>query len=1359
MTTKSHKNLEEKTTPKSVAGGDSKSQDLDIIRKNLAKRSLHVKFDLDDTGYQPIEKIGIGAYGVVCSAIHKESSDRVAIKKIPYVFEALAIAKRTYREIKILKHFKHDNIISIREILKPKESFQNFKDIYVVFDLMESDLHRIIYSEQPLTEEHIRYFLYQILRGLKYIHSANVVHRDLKPSNLLVNEDCHVRIGDFGMARGVNCQPEEPSHYMTQYVATRWYRAPEILLSLLEYGTAVDMWSVGCIFAEMLGRKHLFPGKDYLTQVKLVLGLLGTPSESVLKNCQNDVLRRIIRSLDHRKPMPWTTLFPKGSKKALDLLGKMLVINPADRITVERALKHPFLSKYHDPDDEPICVPSFEFDFEKELLHMDSEQLRDVIYKEIMEFHQPRTPTLSFLACLRPAPKTEEALEERGEGGGGGGVMSASLKDQLQAVMSSMSARAEGKGEATGVRTSGAFAQEVHANSAKPPLAPDIPQATQTLEQIVAAQPPSPEDGEVFKKPPEKAATKKSPVSVETTNLQLPSCLSDVEMLSAQSTDGSKAMDTQTPRPPGGEKQERDKETKPAEKKGPENKTISEDTKALVKQALLSHRHRTESCGDEDKPRPVTAAQRQREREEKRKKKRDSKMKKMQEKKKEVPQRVELSDADKELLARWSSMQKKETWAAATPQTTSASQSTPPLPTIVYLQQANPATPSPPQGPPGLSPPHPAPTSTPPSVLPAGLVGGLVAGQMAVGPGQVMVPHASLPQTVGLPGGHLQITQTQAEALKEALQLSQGAIVSAERRQSGEGGGVCGDAAALPDTRPVHTPPQGAASHDAATRLSPPALPPDPSRSPHHNSASPSSLHQHASSHSPHTFTPPDSCPPSDMLFSKTLAGQTNFTHTNFPQGTNNVGADSDQLPQNLAEFLERHCQKPDPGNSLAGRSGGGASETFPSGNFQTSDIKMNAFGDSPAVSHQAAVNSGMEKLKSEEPGFAPCQYFPTVVKPDTEFSDKTLVTQPLQDTSHLKTHMNPSPAACSFQNTAFSVSSSSGSLCYSGQTPSVAGTVPPPPSYFLPSNTAGVPFGGHSVQGGAQGLPFSSQGSVDSSSHITVPFSRYSDTAIDFHMLGSRDVGNVQGAFGVGSHTALSHGAMGPHPGLTQVTVGSHPGLGHVSVGPHPSLAPASVSPHQNPVPPQGVMAPPDSFPPQQHPSFLPMQTSASASHPAVHHAHLPQHLHHHLPATHHPDPTTATPSHPVTGSQGRRRGPDLRVSAPKPEGVDMVAVLSSKLSSIFPPSLSLTPKGTGAGYGVGMDMDVLMADAADNAGRGAELSPLSSSLLADWLDLSGNISQADLDALAQDFGMTSPMAMSYTDFHSSGNNNNTWG
>ena len=175
-------------------------QDPVAVRNFLAlkKKSYDIKFDLENTDYEAIEKIGSGAYGVVCSAVHKKTKEKFAIKKIPNIFEQITIAKRTYREIKILKHFKHDNIISIYEILGPTETSSPMNDIYIVLDLMESDLHRIIHSHQELTEEHLKYFLFQLLRGLKYIHSANVLHRDLKPSNLLVNENCELKIGDFG---------------------------------------------------------------------------------------------------------------------------------------------------------------------------------------------------------------------------------------------------------------------------------------------------------------------------------------------------------------------------------------------------------------------------------------------------------------------------------------------------------------------------------------------------------------------------------------------------------------------------------------------------------------------------------------------------------------------------------------------------------------------------------------------------------------------------------------------------------------------------------------------------------------------------------------------------------------------------------------------------------------------------------------------------------------------------------------------------------------------------------------------------------------------------------------------------------
>ena len=235
----------------------------------IKDKNYEVKFELD-TRYKIIESIGNGAYGVVCSAVDASSDSKVAIKKISRAFDVLTTAKRTYRELKILKHFKHDNIISIKNILAPPEDLDKFQDVYVVLDLMETDLHHIIHSDQPLSEEHVTYFLYQILRGLKYIHSANVLHRDLKPGNLLVNSNCELKIGDFGMARGLCSSPSEQKRVMTEYVATRWYRAPELMLSLNEYSQAIDMWSVGCIFAEMLGRRPLFPGTNYLNQLQVV---------------------------------------------------------------------------------------------------------------------------------------------------------------------------------------------------------------------------------------------------------------------------------------------------------------------------------------------------------------------------------------------------------------------------------------------------------------------------------------------------------------------------------------------------------------------------------------------------------------------------------------------------------------------------------------------------------------------------------------------------------------------------------------------------------------------------------------------------------------------------------------------------------------------------------------------------------------------------------------------------------------------------------------------------------------------------------------------------------------------------------
>ena len=346
----------------------------------IKDKNFEVKFVVDER-YKVLENIGCGAYGIVCSALDAKTRNKVAIKKIPKALEVLTIAKRTYRELRILKHFNHDNIIAIRDILRPPVDVSSFTDVYVVFDMMETDLHRIIHSDQPLTDEHIRYFLYQILRGLKYIHSANVLHRDLKPSNLLVNEDCELKIGDFGMARGLDSSPTEQKRVMTEYVATRWYRAPELMLSLSEYSQAMDIWSVGCIFAEMLGRKALFPGTNYLNQLQLILSVVGTPSEDFYQRMGAERVKTYISKLPHKQAVELDKIYNKANSVGLKLLSQMLKLDPLERITAKQALEHEYLEKYHDIDDEPVCFSPFDFSFDKH--NVSKETLKKSICKEI----------------------------------------------------------------------------------------------------------------------------------------------------------------------------------------------------------------------------------------------------------------------------------------------------------------------------------------------------------------------------------------------------------------------------------------------------------------------------------------------------------------------------------------------------------------------------------------------------------------------------------------------------------------------------------------------------------------------------------------------------------------------------------------------------------------------------------------------------------------------------------------------------------------------------------------------------------------------------------------------------------------
>lgn len=330
------------------------------------------------TRYELIKTIGHGAYGVVISCSDARTGESVAVKKIGKAFDNLVDAKRVCREIKLLRHLEHENLMSIIDIVQPP-SFDLFSDVYIVSPLMETDLHRIIYSRQDLTDDHVQYFVYQILRGLKYMHSANVIHRDLKPSNILLNSNCDLKICDFGLARGL-----EEIGMLTEYVVTRWYRAPEIMLSCQEYSKAVDVWSVGCIFAELVGRRPLFAGDDYIHQLQIITDVLGSPSDDDMHFITSHKALRFMQNMRQKDSRPFSTLYPRANPEALKLLTEMLLFDPAKRIDVVGALAHPYMDSLHCEEDEPECENSFSHKVSK---HARVNDLKLMVFADIVAFH------------------------------------------------------------------------------------------------------------------------------------------------------------------------------------------------------------------------------------------------------------------------------------------------------------------------------------------------------------------------------------------------------------------------------------------------------------------------------------------------------------------------------------------------------------------------------------------------------------------------------------------------------------------------------------------------------------------------------------------------------------------------------------------------------------------------------------------------------------------------------------------------------------------------------------------------------------------------------------------------------------
>jgi len=363
--------------------------------------------------------LGKGAYGKVFLCQDRRRPDKqvpVAIKwisKFAAVDGDPVLGKRIYREIRVLAALRHENLLQLIDLV-PVPS-PDFDDVYIVMQYMHLDLHKLIYSpKMKVSVNQVQAFVCQMLRGLKYLHSAGVVHRDLKPPNVLVNKDCSLRIADFGLAgrRVAKCLPDtkedvlsqEESDELTEYVVTRWYRAPELLLTPCVYCEAVDIWSVGCIFYELLQRQPLFDGQNPVRMLQLMYSALGFSEDKDMTWVNNmreggEASRRAaafalqtIRSLENGKPklseipvQPLEARLPSHPKDLLELMRSMLEFDPTKRISAAEAIQHEYLAKLRDPLGEMDAPRRFDWDFDK--FDAKPRALKDRVYAECARLH------------------------------------------------------------------------------------------------------------------------------------------------------------------------------------------------------------------------------------------------------------------------------------------------------------------------------------------------------------------------------------------------------------------------------------------------------------------------------------------------------------------------------------------------------------------------------------------------------------------------------------------------------------------------------------------------------------------------------------------------------------------------------------------------------------------------------------------------------------------------------------------------------------------------------------------------------------------------------------------------------------
>ena len=355
--------------------------------------------------YEIQSLLGKSCCATVWRAVDRRTKQVVAIKKIFDAFQNSTDAQRTYREIMFLQGLNHPNIIKLINVHRA----DNDKDIYLAFEFMETDLHAVIRAK-ILEDVHKQYIIYQLLKTLKYLHTAELLHRDMKPSNLLLNSDCLMKVADFGLARSTLTHERDEE----DCIAIRWHRAPEILLGSTKYTKGVDMWSVGCILGELMLEKPIFPGTSTMNQLERIIAVIGKPTPQDIASVNSQYAETMLESLTRVVPKTFQELCPKASPEAIDLMRKLMKFNPSERFSAEDALAHPYVAAFHNPKEEPAAPAPITISLPDDTRYTVAEY-RDRLYQDIQNSKKrlEKKDSSSALGGSRSGARTRSGTESK----------------------------------------------------------------------------------------------------------------------------------------------------------------------------------------------------------------------------------------------------------------------------------------------------------------------------------------------------------------------------------------------------------------------------------------------------------------------------------------------------------------------------------------------------------------------------------------------------------------------------------------------------------------------------------------------------------------------------------------------------------------------------------------------------------------------------------------------------------------------------------------------------------------------------------------------------------------------------------